>query len=108
MTSSIYLHDIPLSQAIDALHAALKEAGLWRTLGSETIPLDENALGRVLVRPVWAKISSPHYHASAMDGFSVRAVETAGATLTAPLTLQIGEQTQYAQETEVLPVFRTS
>ena len=43
-------------------------------LGVESIPLDEHALGRVTAEPIWAKISSPHYHASAMDGFAVRAV----------------------------------
>ncbi|HKJ37279.1 MAG TPA: molybdopterin biosynthesis protein, partial [Anaerolineales bacterium] len=69
---SVYLHDIPLAQAQSRLKEALEESGLWRVLGAETIPLDENALGRVTSEPVWAKTSSPHYHASAMDGFAVR------------------------------------
>ncbi len=69
---SVYLHDIPLPEARLRLEAALRQAGLWGLLGSETIPVDESAVGRVLVEPVWAKISSPHYHASAMDGFAVR------------------------------------
>jgi len=84
---SIYLHDIPLPEAKACLEAALKEANLWRVLGTETIPLDENALGRVLAEPVWAKVSSPHYHASAMDGFAVRAEETGGAQPSSPLLL---------------------
>ena len=43
---SVYLHDIPLSQAQARLESALREADLWRVLGAEIIPLDENALER--------------------------------------------------------------
>lgn len=86
---SVYLHDIPLPEAKARLRAALEEAGLWRVLGMEEIPLDEDALGRVLAEPVWAKISSPHYHASAMDGFAVRAADTAGAGPSTPVTLSL-------------------
>ncbi len=100
---SVYLHDIPLDKAKAALRSALQDADLWRVLGTEIIPLDENALGRVLAEPIWAKVSSPHYHASAMDGFAVHANETAGATLTAPITLQIGEQAQYVDTGDPLP-----
>src|SRR4030095_9132428 len=73
---SVYLHDIPLPEAQAGFRQAIQNAGLWRVLGIESIPLDENALGRVIAEPIWAKISSPHYHASAMDGFAVRAVTT--------------------------------
>jgi putative molybdopterin biosynthesis protein len=82
---SLYLHDIPLPQAQTRFHSALKEANLWRVLGAETIPLDENALGRVLSESVWARISSPNYHASAMDGFAVRAEDTIGAEPSTPV-----------------------
>ncbi|HEX7973276.1 MAG TPA: molybdopterin biosynthesis protein, partial [Anaerolineales bacterium] len=84
---SVYLYDIPLPEAQTRLEAALQSAGRWGVLGVEEIPLDENALGRVLASPVWAKISSPHYHASAMDGFAVRSADTEGAMPAAPITL---------------------
>jgi putative molybdopterin biosynthesis protein len=100
---SVYLHDIPLPEAKARLHMALDEAGLWGLLDEETIPLDENALGRILAEPLWAKISSPHYHAAAMDGFAVRAAETAGAQLSSPLTLTIGLQTKYVDTGDPLP-----
>jgi len=100
---SVYLHDIPLDKAKAALQSALEDADLWRALASENIPLDENALGRVLAEPIWAKVSSPHYHASAMDGFAVRAQDTAGATLTAPLMLKIGPQAEYVDTGDPLP-----
>ena len=67
---SIYLHDIPLPEAKARLQSVLEQADLWRVLGLENITIDENAIGRVLAEPVWANISSPHYHASAMDGFA--------------------------------------
>ena len=103
MTDSIYLHDIPLQTAIAALQRALEDAGLHRVLGKETIPLDEHAAGRVLAEPVWAKISSPHYHAAAMDGFAVRAEETAGALPTAPLLLPLGEAARYVDTGDPMP-----
>ena len=100
---SVYLHDIPLSQAQERLRQALQEADLWRVLGVEEIPLDENALGRVTSEPIWAEISSPHYHASAMDGFAVRAVATTGAMPSAPVLLYTGPEAQYVDTGDPLP-----
>lgn len=102
---SFYLHDVPLSVAQDRFDQALHSAELAHVLGSETLPLDENALGRVLAEPVWARLSSPHYHASAMDGFAVRAHDTDGASLTMPITLQLGEQAQYVDTGDALPAW---
>ena len=41
---SFYLHDIPLSAAQMRFEQTLQSAELDHILGSETIPLDENAL----------------------------------------------------------------
>ena len=100
---SVYLHDVPLDVAKARFDEALKSAELHATLGNETIPLDENALGRTLAAPIWARLSSPHYHASAMDGFAVRARETDGASQTAPIVLRLGEQAQYVDTGDPLP-----
>jgi len=100
---SVYLHDIPLSQAQARLKQALQEADLWRVLDSETIPLDENALGRVTSESIWAKTSSPHYHASAMDGFAVRAIMTNGAMPSQPVTLELGPEAEYVDTGDPLP-----
>jgi len=100
---SVYLHDIPLSQAQARLREALQDAGLWRVLGVETIPLDENALGRVTVEPIWAKVSSPHYHASAMDGFAVRAISTNDAMPSTAVMLLLGPEAQYVDTGDPLP-----
>jgi putative molybdopterin biosynthesis protein len=100
---SVYLHDIPLSQAQARLREALQDADMWRVLGTEDILLDENALGRVTAEPIWAEISSPHYHASAMDGFALRAVSTNGAMPSTPVTLFIGPEAQYVDTGDPLP-----
>jgi putative molybdopterin biosynthesis protein len=90
-TVSVYLHDIPLDQAQARFQQALQVAGLWHVLGLETLVLDEKALGRILATPIWASISSPNYHAAAMDGFALRAADTAGAKPTAPMLLVLGK-----------------
>jgi putative molybdopterin biosynthesis protein len=100
---SVYLHDIPLPEAKARLKQALQDANLWGLLGIESIPLDENSLGRVTGAPIWAKISSPHYHASAMDGFAVRSVSTNGALPSKPILLEIGSEAQYVDTGDPLP-----
>lgn len=88
---SIYLQDIPLQEAQSRLDQALAAANLSGLLGIEDILLDENAVGRVLAEAIWAKISSPNYHAAAMDGYAIRSAETAGATLGNPIVLTCGQ-----------------
>jgi putative molybdopterin biosynthesis protein len=100
---SVYLKDIPLEVALQRFESALKEMGLWKILEAEEIPLDENALGRVLAAPVWAKLSSPHYHASAMDGFAVHAEETHGAQPSTPIILKFGVSAVYLDTGDPLP-----
>jgi len=101
----IYLQDTPLEQAQERFLSALEDSGLWKTLGVEQIPLDENAIGRVLAETIWAKLSSPHYHASAMDGFAVKAFETHGASETAPISLDYSSQTEYLDTGDPLPAW---
>jgi putative molybdopterin biosynthesis protein len=101
--SPVYLHDIPLPEAYRVFQAALKEAGLWGALGVEEILLDLDAVGRVLAEPVWARKSSPHYHASAMDGFALRAEDTFAALPSRPVILQIPEQAVYLDTGDALP-----
>ena len=100
---SVYLHDIPLEEARRRFEEALQQAGLDGVLGTETIPLDDRAVGRVLAEPVWARISSPHYHAAAMDGFALRAADTAGAMPATPVTLRYGEHVQYVDTGDPIP-----
>lgn len=87
---NVYLHDIPMDEAWAHFTAALDRAGLWGAFPAEELPLNTTLAGRVTAEPVWAKDSAPHYHASAMDGYAVRAADTLGAMETAPVTLTIG------------------
>lgn len=90
MKRQIYLEDIPLEEAQAALAAALEEVGLAGPLGVEMTPVAQ-ASGRVTAEAMWARLSSPHYHASAMDGYALRAQDTVGATETTPLRLTLIE-----------------
>ena len=98
----VYLEDIPLDEATSRFESALQEAGSPSRTGSERVALDQ-ALHRVTAAPVWAKISSPHYHAAAMDGAAVRSEDTAGASEKTPIRLRIGEQAQWVDTGMSMP-----
>ncbi len=49
------------------------------------------ALNRVTSRPIHARISSPFYRASAMDGYAVRSAQTSEANESSPVKLQKGK-----------------
>ncbi|NTV36974.1 MAG: molybdopterin biosynthesis protein, partial [Anaerolineaceae bacterium] len=100
---AIYLHDIPLDQARSVFHQSLQAHGYGKILGVEQISLDEDAIGRVIAEPVWARISSPHYHASAMDGFALRSADTLEATQTNPVVLNFPEQIKYMDTGDPIP-----
>ena len=84
----VYLEDIALDEAWRRFDKALAAAGLNGPLPvtAERIAVAD-AIGRVTAAPIWARLSSPHYHASAMDGYAVRAGDTAGATEATPVRL---------------------
>jgi putative molybdopterin biosynthesis protein len=90
MKRNIYLEDVPLEEAQAALDAALQDADLAGPLPAEIVPVAQ-ATGRVTAEAIWARLSSPHYHASAMDGYAVRAQDTVGATETTALQLNLVE-----------------
>lgn len=83
---NVYLENIPIEEARQALWMALTEIGKDIPLAGETVNLADS-LGRVTAESVQAKISAPHYHAAAMDGYAVIAEDTIEATETRPVTL---------------------
>ena len=91
---SPYLEDIPLDEALSRWQVALEQAGLDAPMAGELVALAE-ASDRITAEPVWARVSSPHYHASAMDGYAVRAEDTRGASETNPLNLDVGRTAFY-------------
>ncbi|MCL5992878.1 MAG: molybdopterin biosynthesis protein [Firmicutes bacterium] len=81
-----YLHNTPVAEAKN-----LFLGRQWGLTQEEILPVAA-AVGRVTAKAVFAKMSSPHYHAAAMDGVAVRAVDTRGASETFPKRLLLGEQ----------------
>ena len=80
-----YLTNIPLERAKRDYEDILISEGFRGE--AEEIPA-VSSLGRRTAAPVYAKICSPHYPASAMDGIAIRAEDTFGATETAPVLLK--------------------
>src|SRR4051794_35948172 len=102
MPRRYYLEDLALDEAWRRFEAALAGAGGIHPLPAEEVPLDQ-ALGRLTAEPVWANLSSPHYHAAAMDGVAVRAAGTAGAPETEPRRLAVGRQAIWVDTGDPLP-----
>ncbi len=69
---------------------------------SETVPVPD-AVGRILAEPVFARISSPAFHAAAMDGLAVLAENTFGAGESTPKQLTIGTDAFPVNTGHVLP-----
>ena len=101
-TRRYYLSDIPLDEARQNFADALTAAGAMRLMPAETVSLDQ-ARGRVTAEPVWAKVSSPHYDAAAMDGIAVLARDTVGATETSPVRLKLGEHAVWVDTGDPVP-----
>lgn len=89
MKRKVYLDGLPLEDAIEKFFGYLKEIGALSPGRPELVPA-EDALDRVTAAPVYARISSPHYHASSMDGMAVQSSSTYGASETTPKRLKVG------------------
>ena len=95
----IYLAMKPLSEARRILQARFPDIGC---LPTETIPAHQ-ATGRVLAEAVSARMSSPHFHAAAMDGYAVKAETTFGASESRPKRLTVGETAFAVNTGHVMP-----
>jgi len=89
MRHSPFISDVPVESALQAWGEVCTSAACPDRVDAETVAL-QDAVGRVTAEPVWATRSSPVGDLSAMDGISVRAAETAGASPTTPLLLAPG------------------
>ena len=97
---NVYLHMKSLESAKKIWLSHFSESTI-RT-GTETIPVDE-AMGRILAKPIFAKLSSPNYHAAAMDGIAVLAEHTYGAHVDHPIYLNVGNNAFYVNTGNVMP-----
>ncbi len=98
MERDVYIEAIPLEDALSKWLGRVEAA----PLGAETVKLADS-LGRITASPVIAKISSPFYHSSAMDGYAVRFTDTFGASETTPKRLRIGQEAVYVDTGDPVP-----
>lgn len=71
MKRNIYLSSLPLGEAKELFFRDIQFMGQK----TELVSTDES-LGRISSEPIFAKLSSPHYNASAMDGVMVCSKDT--------------------------------
>jgi putative molybdopterin biosynthesis protein len=100
-TRTVYLKDVPFDEAWHSFRSALDGARRWEAVEGESVPLEE-ALGRITAEPIWARISSPHYHAAAMDGYALRAADSVEASDRSPAHLS-NEQIEFVDTGDPLP-----
>lgn len=98
-TRNIYLKMKTLEQAKEIL---FKMFPLDQTFADETV-LVIDAVGRTLAKPVEAKLSSPHFHAAAMDGIALKAENSFGAHESSPKEFVIGKDAFYVNTGHPMP-----
>jgi putative molybdopterin biosynthesis protein len=96
---NVYLEMKPLPEA-RALFLDRIDRGT--ALGAEEVAVAD-AVGRILAEPVYARLSAPTYHGSAMDGIAVRAQDTYTANDLAPVELAVGEGAVFVNTGEPIP-----
>ncbi|OPX90431.1 MAG: Molybdopterin molybdenumtransferase [Pelotomaculum sp. PtaB.Bin104] len=96
------MDDLPWEEALERYCDYLQGAGALSPGRPELIAA-EQSLGRVTASPVYARLSSPHYHASAMDGIAVRSASTYGASETTPKYLKAGTDALVVDTGDPLP-----
>jgi molybdopterin molybdotransferase len=92
-----FLHLIPPSEALDRLFKALPES--FQAEGEQVFT--EDALGRVLAASVSAPHPLPPFARSTVDGYSLHAVDTYGATPSLPSYLKLIGEVHMGTSTEI-------
>lgn len=90
---NIYLENTPLPEAMERWRDTCRTQGVAFPLGTEVVATHQ-ALGRVTAESLFARVSSPPFHSSAMDGVAVSAERTFGASENNPITLRLGEDVE--------------
>ncbi len=98
----VYTENTPLADALSRWRNELSAHGLLSPLAGETVSVDD-ALGRITAEAVVARLFSPTYHGSAMDGVAVRCTATLGASETSPKRLKIGQDALFVDTGDPLP-----
>lgn len=99
MSRRIYLKMKSLEEAREIF------LGYWNVdgmLSGETVP-SVDSVGRVTATPVFARFSAPTFHSAAMDGISVQAERTFGATQESPMQLELGTDANWINTGQPMP-----
>ena len=99
MKRNIYLSKKSLAEARDILFDSFQ----WSEFREQETIAVPDAVGRILAEAVFARFSSPHFHAAAMDGIAVNAEKTFGVSEAEPRTLSIGRDAFYVNTGHVMP-----
>jgi putative molybdopterin biosynthesis protein len=99
MRRRIYLQIRSWEEALEIFFKRVKPSGYGQ---QEGIPVKE-ALGRVTAEPIFARLSSPHYHSAAMDGIALAAQVTFGAAEDRPKQLRVGTEAFWVDTGDPLP-----
>ncbi len=83
-----FLDNMPLSEAREGYLSLLKTKGV--AYKTEVVSSSE-VFGRITARAHYAKICSPHYNASSMDGIAVNSEDTLTANERQPVILEKGQ-----------------
>lgn len=100
MNQKVYFSNTPLSEAIQIFLDEIHKRGI--VLVHELISVTDS-LGRVTAAPVFAKVSSPNFTASAMDGIAVKASSTFGATETEHKVLELNKDFMVVDTGDPIP-----
>lgn len=96
---NVYLSNLELEEAKELFFTEVEEE--IEALGTEILRV-EDSLNRIAAKPVFAKISSPYFNASAMDGIAIRYKSTFEANEVNPIRLKKGSDFIYVDTGDVI------
>ncbi|MGD8706195.1 MAG: molybdopterin biosynthesis protein, partial [Syntrophobacterales bacterium] len=99
MSRRIYLKMKSLEEAREIFLGHWNVDGM---LSGETLA-SVDSVGRVTAAPVFARFSAPTFHSAAMDGISVQAERTFGATQESPMQLELGTDANWINTGQPIP-----
>ena len=102
MERNIYLDNMKLGEAWERWLELCRDEGVVFPLEAVVVATGD-AAGMVTAEPLFARVSSPPFHSSAMDGVAVKAEATYGAGETTPVRLRLGEEIELIDTGEPLP-----
>src|SRR6056297_1539030 len=102
MERNVYLNKISLEEAKGKINKSILDRKILLNSKSELIPVEES-LGRVTYKAVYARRSSLHYTASAMDGIAVHSKSTGSASERNPVILTYKKDFLYVNTGNPIP-----